>query len=59
MRELFGQVETFVLEGADEFGFLTKSIREGDFKKLAIAFDAVPQKEGREGIRQMIRVEFA
>ncbi len=59
VRELFGQVETFVLEGADEFGFLTKSIREGDFKKLAIAFDAVPQKEGREGIRQMIRVEFA
>ena len=52
-----GPVRTVVLDGMDEFAVLTGAMSEAEFKKRAIAADALWQADGSEGIRQMIRAE--
>ncbi len=58
VKAAFGEVRTFVLEGADEYAFLTAKMSEERFQKAAIAFDGERQKNGEEGIRQIIHAEL-
>lgn len=55
VQAVFGQTEIITLDGVDELAFLTGRLREGDFKKMAIAYDSELQKKGGKGILQMIR----
>lgn len=58
VEALFGAGEVVVLDGADEFAFITPRMREADFKEKAIALDIPWQKEGKQGILQIIRAEL-
>ncbi len=57
IQKAFGDAETIVLEGTDEFALLTGEFFEEEFVKRAIGFDTESQKAGEDGIRQMIRVQ--
>lgn len=57
VEQAMGPVRTVVLDGMDEFAVLTGAMSEAEFKKRAIAADALWQADGSEGIRQMIRAE--
>lgn len=57
IKEAFGEVQIFVLENMDEFAILTKRMNETEFMKQAIALDSEYQKQGEEGLRQVIRAE--
>lgn len=57
IKEAFGEVQIFALENMDEFAILTKRMNETEFMKQAIALDSEYQKQGEEGLRQVIRAE--
>ncbi len=59
VKAAFGEAETVVLEGADEFAVLTGRMPEAMFKERAAAFDIDCQKNGEAGIVQIIRAELA
>ncbi|NBH73494.1 homoserine dehydrogenase [Clostridiaceae bacterium] len=58
VQEELGEVRTLVLEGADEFAVLTREMSEAEFTRHAIALDSKWQKDGEDGIRQIIRTEL-
>lgn len=55
---MFGEVKEIVLDGMDEFAFLTGYMQESVFQSKAAALDAEANAAGREGIRQVIRAEL-
>lgn len=58
VRQIFGEITSYVLEGKDEFAILTEVMGEAEFKEKAIKLDAICQADGEDGIRQMIRAEL-
>ncbi|MCI8269923.1 MAG: homoserine dehydrogenase [Lachnospiraceae bacterium] len=58
VQEAFGEVQTLVLEGMDEFSVLTKKMSEEEFTRRAIVLDSGCQRKGENGIRQIIRAEL-
>ncbi len=58
IRRTFGEVRTFVLEGADEFAILTRKMSESEYEKQAAVLDDECRKSGGEGIRQRLRAEL-
>lgn len=54
----FGKAEITVLDGLDEFAFVTEKMTEASFKEKAVEFDSACQAFGKKGILQMIRAEL-
>jgi len=55
---VFGKTELTVLDGLDEFAFVTEKMTEAAFKEKAAEFDSACQAFGKKGILQMIRAEL-
>ena len=55
---VFGKAEITVLDGLDEFAFVTEKMTEAAFKEKAVEFDSACQAFGKKGILQMIRAEL-
>lgn len=55
---VFGKTEITVLDGLDEFAFVTEKMTEAAFKEKAAEFDSACQAFGKKGILQMIRAEL-
>ena len=58
IQQIFGNTDTIVLDGADEFAVLTEKLSEEEFIKRAVYLDGELQKAGEKGILQMIRAEL-
>ena len=58
VEAVFGKAELTVLDGLDEFAFVTEKMTEAAFKEKAVEFDSACQAFGKKGILQMIRAEL-
>ena len=58
VETVFGKAELTVLDGLDEFAFVTEKMTEAAFKEKAVEFDSACQAFGKKGILQMIRAEL-
>ena len=58
IQQIFGNTDTIVLDGADEFAVLTEKLSEEECIKRAGYLYGELQKAGEKGILQMIRAEL-
>lgn len=58
VQQALGAVQVIELDDMEEFAVLTGMLAEADFRAAAAALDAEWQKNGEDGILQMIRAEL-
>ena len=51
----FGQTEVIELYGMDEFGILTRTLKEGEFRAACGRYESLEKEKGEYGIKQTIR----
>ena len=55
VEKCFGQTEVIELYGMDEFGILTETMTEGEFKEACSRYEGLEKEKGEYGIKQTIR----